>query len=127
MPVAAPVRASHRPAACERMTGLAAARPSPPPRLLDRVRTALRTRHYSARTEKAYVGWIRRFIVFHGKRHPSDLAEPEITAFISSLADDILFNGRRSSPSSARGRSTEASGCELANRALQRTALARRR
>src|SRR6478672_3544522 len=56
-------------------------------RLLDRVRIALRTRHYSARTEKAYVGWIRRFILFHGKRHPDTLAEPEIGAFLSSLAD----------------------------------------
>lgn len=58
-----------------------------PPRLLDRVRIALRTRHYSMRTEKAYVGWIRRFILFHGKRHPQDLAEPQIAAFLSSLAD----------------------------------------
>ena len=60
---------------------------APPPRLLDRVRTALRTRHYSARTEAAYVGWIRRFILFHGKRHPAELAEPEIAAFLSQLAD----------------------------------------
>jgi site-specific recombinase XerD len=58
-----------------------------PPRLLERVRIALRTRHYSARTEKAYAAWIRRFILFHGKRHPDTLAEPEIGAFLSSLAD----------------------------------------
>ena len=51
------------------------------------MRIALRTRHYSARTEKAYVGWIRRFILFHDKRHPDALAEPEIAAFLSSLAD----------------------------------------
>jgi integron integrase len=57
------------------------------PRLLDRLRIALRTRHYSARTEKAYVAWVRRFILFHGKRHPDTLAEPEIGAFLSSLAD----------------------------------------
>jgi integron integrase len=57
------------------------------PRLLDRVRTALRTRHYSVRTEAAYVAWIRRFILFHGKRHPAELAEPEIAAFISRLAE----------------------------------------
>jgi len=43
------------------------------PRLLDRVRAEIRTRHYSPRTEKAYVGWIRRFIVFHGKRHPNEM------------------------------------------------------
>ena len=58
-----------------------------PPRLLERVRTALRTRHYSVRTEKAYVGWIRRFILFHGKRHPDEMAEAEIAAFLSNLAD----------------------------------------
>ena len=51
------------------------------------MRTALRTRHYSERTEKAYVGWIRRFILFHDKRHPDTLAEPEIVAFLSHLAD----------------------------------------
>jgi integron integrase len=56
------------------------------PRLLDRVRSVLRTRHYSSRTEKAYLGWIRRFIVFHGKRHPDDMGEAEIGAFVSSLA-----------------------------------------
>ena len=60
--------------------------PSPPPKLLDRVREAIRTRHYSRRTEKAYVTWIRRFIVFHGKRHPSQMGAPEVTAFLSSLA-----------------------------------------
>ena len=63
-----------------------------PPRLLDRVRTSLRTRHYSARTEKAYVGWIRRFILFHHKRHPETLGEPEIAAFLSSLATDGKVN-----------------------------------
>src|SRR5712691_437499 len=60
--------------------------PSPPPKLLDRVREAIRTRHYSRRTEKAYVTWIRRFIVFHEKRHPSQMAAPEVTAFLASLA-----------------------------------------
>jgi hypothetical protein len=57
-------------------------------RLLDRVRIALRTLHYSARTEKAYVGWIRRFVVFHGKRHPETMGELEIGAFLSSLATE---------------------------------------
>ncbi len=56
------------------------------PRLLDRVRAAVRLRHYSRRTEKAYVAWIRRFIVFHEKRHPSGMGAPEVTAFLSSLA-----------------------------------------
>jgi hypothetical protein len=58
------------------------------PRLLDRVRMEIRTRHYSRRTEKSYVGWIRRFILFHGKRHPLDMGEQEIGAFLSSLAVD---------------------------------------
>ena len=57
-----------------------------PPKLLDQVRGAIRTRHYSTRTETAYVAWIRRFIVFHGKRHPRELGGPEVTAFVSSLA-----------------------------------------
>src|SRR5262249_1483047 len=56
------------------------------PKLLDRVRIAIRTRHYSIRTEEAYVGWIRRFIFFHNKRHPMEMGEPEINAFLSGLA-----------------------------------------
>jgi integron integrase len=56
------------------------------PRLLDVVGAALRTRRYSARTEKAYVGWIRRYIIFHRKRHPETMGEPEIGAFLSHLA-----------------------------------------
>lgn len=54
--------------------------------LLDQVRQAIRTRHYSRSTEKAYVGWIHRFILFHGKRHPSEMAEVEISSFLSHLA-----------------------------------------
>src|SRR5439155_12591130 len=57
------------------------------PRLLDRVRTALRSRHYSRRTEEAYVAWIRRYIL-HGKRHPMEMGAPEITRFLSFLAVD---------------------------------------
>jgi integron integrase len=61
--------------------------PGPPkPRLLDRVREALRTRHYSRRTEEAYVAWIRRYILFHGKRHPGEMGAPEITRFLTALA-----------------------------------------
>lgn len=56
------------------------------PRFLDGVRSIIRARHYSSRTEKAYIGWIRRFIVFHGKRHPSDMGEGEVAAFVSALA-----------------------------------------
>lgn len=58
------------------------------PRLLDVVRQHLRVRHYSIRTEKAYLGWIRRFIRFHGRRHPRDLGVPEVTAFLSWLATE---------------------------------------
>ena len=58
------------------------------PRLLDPVREEIRTRHYSRRTEEAYVHWIRRFIVFHGKRHPRDLGASEISAFLTWLAID---------------------------------------
>lgn len=56
------------------------------PRLLDRVRQTMRARHYSPRTERAYVGWIRRFIVFSGRRHPDDMGAPEVTRFLSTLA-----------------------------------------
>lgn len=56
------------------------------PKLLDQVRQLMRLRHYSLRTEEAYVGWIRRYILFHGKRHPRDLGEEEIASFLSSLA-----------------------------------------
>ena len=59
---------------------------APKPRLLDRVRAAIRARHYSRRTEKAYVAWIRRYIFFHDKRHPADMGAPEVTRFLSSLA-----------------------------------------
>jgi hypothetical protein len=65
-------------------------RPTPgqsPPRLLDRVQQEIRVRHYSRRSEQAYVAWIRRFIVFHGTRHPKELGEPHVTAFVSSLAE----------------------------------------
>ena len=56
------------------------------PHLLDRVRQAIRLRHYSSRTEEAYVGWIWRFILFHKKRHPADMGELETNAFLSGLA-----------------------------------------
>jgi hypothetical protein len=59
---------------------------SPLPRLLDRVRGVLRARHFSRRTEEAYVAWIRRFILFHGKRHPDGLGASEVAAYLSHLA-----------------------------------------
>jgi integron integrase len=57
-----------------------------PPRLLDRVRAQIRLRHYSIRTEAAYVDWIRRYIVFHDKRHPLQMGPAEVTAFLTHLA-----------------------------------------
>ncbi len=60
----------------------------PPPRLLDRLREAIRVRHYSIRTESAYVDWVRRFILFHGKRHPQTLGADEVAAFLTHLAVD---------------------------------------
>jgi integron integrase len=57
-----------------------------PAELLDRVRQAYRLRHYSPKTEKAYVGWIKRYIFFHGVRHPAEMGEAELTRFLSSLA-----------------------------------------
>jgi len=55
-------------------------------KLLDQVRDSIRKRHYSIRTEEAYVNWIKRYILFHGKRHSKDMGEREIAAFISHLA-----------------------------------------
>jgi integron integrase len=59
-----------------------------PPKLLDQVRSTLRVRHYSLRTEQAYIHWIRRYIIFHGKQHPAALDSPEITRFLTYLAVD---------------------------------------
>lgn len=57
-----------------------------PPKLLDRMREALRVAHYSLRTEQAYVDWARRFILFHGKRHPREMGAAEVGAFLTHLA-----------------------------------------
>ncbi|MEA3275596.1 MAG: integron integrase, partial [Pseudomonadota bacterium] len=54
--------------------------------LLAKARDTLRVRHYSIRTELAYLGWIRRYILFHHKRHPNDMGEPEVEAFLNHLA-----------------------------------------
>ena len=58
----------------------------PKPRLLDRVRGAIRARHMSRSTEESYVGWIRRYIFFHAKRHPAEMGAPEVTRFLTALA-----------------------------------------
>jgi integrase len=58
------------------------------PRLLDQVRAAIRRLNYSRRTEEAYVHWIKRYIYFHGKRHPRDLGAAGVEAFLSHLATE---------------------------------------
>ncbi len=58
------------------------------PRLIDQVRDRIRVKHYSLRTEQAYIQWIKRFIFFHGKRHPKDMAALEVKAFLSYLATE---------------------------------------
>jgi hypothetical protein len=62
---------------------------APRPKLLDRFRTEIRLRHYSPRTEEAYAGWIRRYVLYHGKRHPSEMGETEIAGFLSHLAEGL--------------------------------------
>jgi len=58
------------------------------PKLLDQLQDEIRRRNLSLRTEKTYRHWCRRYIVFHGKRHPKYMGEPEITAFLTHLARD---------------------------------------
>ncbi|MGH8767901.1 MAG: integron integrase [Burkholderiales bacterium] len=62
--------------------------PVPPsePKLLDLIRARLRVKHYSIRTEQSYVDWVRRFVLFHDKRHPRDLGPTEVEAFLTDLA-----------------------------------------
>jgi len=57
-----------------------------PKRLLDQVRTVLRRKHYAYRTEQSYINWIKRYILFHNKRHPREMNRPEIEAFLNHLA-----------------------------------------
>ena len=56
------------------------------PKLLDKVRNRIRVKGYSIRTEKSYTSWIKRYIYFHGKKHPQEMGKPEIEAFLSHLA-----------------------------------------
>lgn len=58
----------------------------PSPRLLDQVRDVIRLKHYSIRTEQSYIGWIKRYILFHGKRHPREMGADEVTRFLTDLA-----------------------------------------
>ncbi len=63
-----------------------------PPKLLDQVRNKLRVKHYSIRTEQTYSDWIKRYIYYHGKRHPKDMGAREIEAFLTHLAVDGKFS-----------------------------------
>ncbi len=60
------------------------------PRLLDQVRETIRVKHYSPKTEEAYVGWIRRYILFHGKRHPSEMGADQVAQFRHAFASGQL-------------------------------------
>jgi integron integrase len=57
-------------------------------KLLDYVRESIRVKHYSMKTEKSYIGWIKRYIFYHNKKHPADMGKPEIEAFLTHLAVD---------------------------------------
>jgi len=59
------------------------------PKLLDQVRNIIRRKHYSIRTEQAYVDWIKRFIIYHNKCHPAEMAEEEVAQFLTHLARDL--------------------------------------
>ena len=61
---------------------------SKPPRLLDQVKRCIRDKHYSLRTEEAYVYWVRWFIRFHGLRHPAEMGAPEVRLFLSYLTNE---------------------------------------
>jgi hypothetical protein len=72
------------------------------PKLLDRVRQTIRAKHYSRRTESAYVDWIRRYVLFHRKRHPSDMGASEIAAFLTWLATERCVSASSQNQASAR-------------------------
>ena len=57
------------------------------PKLLQQLRLAVRVRHYSPRTEQAYVGWVKRYVRYHGLRHPRELGRDSIRQFLTALAD----------------------------------------
>lgn len=62
--------------------------PTPPKKLLDQYRDALRVKHYSPRTEKTYIQWVRAYILFHKKRHPKEMGIPEIREFVTHLGSE---------------------------------------
>lgn len=65
---------------------------------LDQVRDAIRLKHYSYRTEQTYVGWIRRYILFHNKRHPKNMGNAEVEAFLTHLAVEAKVSASTENP-----------------------------
>ncbi len=57
-----------------------------PPKLLDQMRNVIRTKHYSMSTEQAYLQWVRRYILFHGKRHPRDMGAEHLESYLTHLS-----------------------------------------
>jgi Phage integrase, N-terminal SAM-like domain len=62
-----------------------------PPKLLKQIREVMRARHSSLRTEATYLSWMKRFILFHGKRHPREMGGQEVQQFLSYLAVEVMF------------------------------------
>ena len=79
------------------MPMLPESRPANKPKLLDQIRELMRAKYYAIRTEEAYVGWIRRFILFSGKRHPSEMGGREVARFLSHLANQGDLHARAES------------------------------
>jgi len=67
----------------------------PEPKYLDQVRGVLRVKHYSYRTEQSYVGWIKRYILFHNKQHPAKMSERHVQDFLTHLAVVARLQRRR--------------------------------
>ncbi|MDR2011745.1 MAG: phage integrase N-terminal SAM-like domain-containing protein [Rhodanobacter sp.] len=89
---------------------------SRPPKLLDQLHEAIRARHYSIRTQNVYCDWARRFILFHDKRHPRDMAADEVTAFLTHLANERSVsastqNHWKGAPACPARRPTHLAGC----------------
>ncbi len=74
--------------------------PVPAPKLLDQVRGKIRLKHYSIQTEQAYTGWIKRFILHFGKKHPCDIGAAEVEQFLTHLA----VNGKVAASTQNQGR-----------------------
>ena len=90
--------------------------PTKPPKLLARVRAKIRTLHYSYRTEKAYLYWIRQFILFSGRRHPKGLGKADVERFLSHLAVDRRVAASTQNQALGIGNSIVPNGPEVALR-----------